>query len=39
MPEVALTLTSKAEDLPQLERALSDMAGAEPAERVTLTST
>jgi triphosphatase len=39
MPEVALTLASKSEDLPQLERALSDMAGAQPAERVTLTST
>jgi triphosphatase len=39
MPEVALILASKAEHLPQLERALSDMAGAQPAERVTLTST
>ena len=39
MPEIALTLASKAEDLPQLERALSDMAGAQPAERATLTST
>ncbi|HEY2538243.1 MAG TPA: hypothetical protein VGI28_01895 [Stellaceae bacterium] len=39
MPEVTLTLASKAEDLPQFERALLDMAGARPAERVTLTST
>lgn len=39
MPEVALTLASTAGDLPQLEQALSEMAGPQPAERTTLTST
>jgi triphosphatase len=39
VPEVALTLASKARDLPQLERALLGMAGPQPAERTTLTST
>jgi triphosphatase len=39
MPEVALTLASTARALPQIERALLDIAGAHPAERTTLTST
>jgi inorganic triphosphatase YgiF len=41
MSEVALTLTLalKACDLPQLERALLDMAGPRPAEHTTVTST
>jgi triphosphatase len=39
MPAVALTLASTARDLPQLKRALLAMAGAQPAERATLTST
>ena len=39
MPEVALTVASTARDLPQIERALLDMAGAQPTERTTLTST
>src|SRR6516225_6713051 len=39
MSEVALTLALKACDLPQLERALLDMAGPRPAEHTTVTST
>jgi inorganic triphosphatase YgiF len=39
MSEVALTLAVKAGDLPQLKRALLDMAGPRPAEHTTVTST
>lgn len=39
MPEVALTLASTVRDLPQIERALLDMAGPQSTEHATLTST
>jgi triphosphatase len=39
MPKTALTLASTARDLLQLERALSDLPGFQPAEHTTLTST
>jgi hypothetical protein len=39
MPETALLLASAVSDLPQLERALSDLPGFRPADHTTLTAT